>query len=84
MVFRIKISETYSVDKSEIYFLHQEGIAMISICCTEPKPDYKILSHDEYREFCHLVHQLRKQGYPLKDAQDKAYHQVLVESIPFN
>ena len=58
---------------------------MISICCTVPKPDYHmILSHEEYQEFCRFVHQLRNKGYRLEEAQDKAYHQILSDSIPFN
>jgi hypothetical protein len=56
---------------------------MISICCTESKPEYKTLSHDEYQKFCRLVNILRKKGYQLEEAQDRAYHQVLEESIPF-
>jgi hypothetical protein len=56
---------------------------MISICCTEPKPDYKNLSHEEYQKFCRLVNVLRRKGHQLEEAQDRAYHQVLEESIPF-
>jgi hypothetical protein len=56
---------------------------MISICCSEPKPDPKELTHEEYQKFCRLVNMLRKKGYQIEKAQDRAYHQVLEESIPF-
>jgi hypothetical protein len=57
---------------------------MISICCTEQKPDFKDLSFEEYKMFSRLVYLLRKQGYQVKEAQDKAYLFVLTSSIPFN
>jgi hypothetical protein len=56
---------------------------MISICCSEPKPDPKTLSKEEYQKFCQLVNMLRKKGYQLEEALNRAYHQVLEESIPF-
>jgi len=56
---------------------------MISKCCSLPKPDYKELSPEEYQMFCRLVNGLRKKGYNLEEAQSKAYHQVVAESIPF-
>ena len=56
---------------------------MLSKCCSQPKPDYKELSAEEYQKFCLLVHRLRKKGYNLEEAQSKAYHQVVADSIPF-
>jgi hypothetical protein len=56
---------------------------MISICCIEPKLDPKTLSKEEYQKFCRMVNLLRRKGYQLEEAQDRAYHQVLEESIPF-
>ena len=56
---------------------------MISICCTEPKPDYKKDLHpEEYKKFCQLVHMLKQKGDRLEVAQEKAYSIVMVESIP--
>jgi hypothetical protein len=57
---------------------------MISICCTELKPDYKAeLTPEEFEKFCYLVHTFKKKGERLADAQVKAYSQVLNNSIPF-
>jgi hypothetical protein len=47
------------------------------------KPDPKILSHEEFQKFCRLVNMLRSKGYQLEEAHDRAYRQVLEESIPF-
>jgi hypothetical protein len=56
---------------------------MISICCTEPKPDYKKeLTPEDYKKFCQLVNMLKKQGDRLEVAQEKAYSIVMVENIP--
>jgi len=56
---------------------------MISICCTEPKPDYKKeLTPEEHKKFCQLVNMLRTKGDRLEVAQEKAYAMVMVESIP--
>jgi len=57
---------------------------MISICCTELKPDYKKeFTPEEFQKFCKLVNQFSKQRYNLVSAQTMAYSKVLVESIPF-
>jgi hypothetical protein len=56
---------------------------MISICCTEPKADPKTLSHEEYQKFCRLVNILRRKGYQLEEAKDRAFHRVMEESIAF-
>lgn len=56
----------------------------ISICCEEPKPDYKELTPDEKKVFCRMVYVLRKRGYSVADAQATAYRNVLDASIPFN
>jgi hypothetical protein len=66
-----------------LFIYHSPEETMISICCSEPKPDYKTLSDEEYQEFCRLVNMPRRKGYQLQKAQDRAYHQVLEESIPF-
>lgn len=55
----------------------------ISICCTEPKPDYKELTPYEKKVFCRMVYVLRKRGYLVADAQAIAYGKVLEESISF-
>ena len=56
---------------------------MVSICCTEPKPDYKKeLTPEEYKKFCKLVHMLKQKGDRLEVAQEKAYSMVMVESMP--
>ncbi len=57
--------------------------AMISICCTPPKPDYKELSTEERKIFCRLVYLLRKKGYQITAARKIAYTRVLSESITF-
>jgi hypothetical protein len=57
--------------------------AMISKCCTYPKPDLQELSDQERKEFCRLVYLLRKRGYSVADAQETAYRKILEESIPF-
>jgi hypothetical protein len=56
---------------------------MISICCTLPKPDFKDLLPEQHKRFGFLVSRYRKFGYPLPEAQKRAYAQVLVELIPF-
>ena len=56
---------------------------MISICCTQPKPDYQDLSTEEKKTFCKLVYLMRKRGYSIEEAQEKAYRKILVESISF-
>lgn len=55
----------------------------ISICCAEPKPDFKELTPDEKKDFCRMVYVLRKRGYSVGDAQAVAYRKVLEEGIPF-
>jgi hypothetical protein len=35
------------------------------------------------KPFCKLVYLLRKRGYSVAEAQEKAYRKILVESIPF-
>lgn len=55
----------------------------ISICCAEPKPDFKELTPDEKKVFCRMVYGLRKRGYSVADAQKVAYRKVLEDSIPF-
>jgi hypothetical protein len=57
---------------------------MIKICCTEPKPDYKDLIPEDKKRFGFLVHQLRKKGYKLAEAQEMAYIQLWNEEIPFD
>lgn len=57
---------------------------MISICCSEPKPDYQDLTPDERKVFCRLVYLLRKRGYSIKDAQEVAYRKILEDSISFD
>lgn len=59
-------------------------LTMISICCSQPKPDYQDLSTEERKVFCKLVYLLRKRGYPIKDAQEKAYRKILDDSVPFD
>jgi len=56
---------------------------MESICCTPDPPDYKSLLPEDRQRFGFLVHQLRKKGYHLKEAQERAYMQVVNESIPY-
>lgn len=57
---------------------------MYSICCSLPKPDFKEeLTPDEFKRFCSLVNQYRKQGYSATDAQTRAFSDVLSEGIPF-
>jgi len=57
---------------------------MISICCTLPKPDYSDLLPEQKQRFGFLVHQYRKKGYSIPDAQAKAYSQLWSEEIPFD
>jgi hypothetical protein len=57
---------------------------MISICCTLPKPDYNDLNPEHKQRFGFLVHKLRKKGYTLPDAQQRAYAQLWSEEIPFD
>jgi len=58
---------------------------MITYNRTVPTPDYKTeLTPEEKQRFGYLVHVYRKQGYALADAQNKAYFEVLAQSIPFD
>jgi len=57
---------------------------MISICCTQPKPDYNDLLPEQKKRFCFLVFQYRKKGYTIPEAQERAYSQMLSEEIPFD
>lgn len=59
-------------------------ITMISICCSQPIPDYRELVSDEKKIFCRLVYLLRKRGYSVADAQEKAYRKILEDSISFD
>lgn len=54
---------------------------MLSLCCTQPAPDYQELSHEESKIFCKLVYLYRKRGYSIADAQTVSYRKVLAESI---
>jgi hypothetical protein len=54
---------------------------MISICCTPEKPDYNDLLPEQKQRFGFLVHQLRKNGYTVTEAQERAYFQMLSEEI---
>jgi hypothetical protein len=56
---------------------------LISICCSPQKPDYQDLNPEEKKTSCKLVYLLRKRGYSVAEAQEKAYRKILVESIPF-
>jgi hypothetical protein len=56
---------------------------MISICCTPSKPDYSDLLPEQKQRFGLLVNQLRKKGYLLEDAQQKAWNWLWCEEIPF-
>lgn len=56
---------------------------MISICCTQPPPDYNSLLPEEKQKFGFLVHQMSKKGFDLTTAQERAYMLVLSDSIPF-
>jgi len=57
---------------------------MITYNRTYPTPDYKTeLTSEEKQSFGFLVNLYRKQGYALADAQNKAFFEVLAESIPF-
>lgn len=58
--------------------------SMISICCSQAKPDYKDLNPDEKKTFSKLVYLLRKRGYRIEEAQDIAYLRILADSIPFS
>jgi hypothetical protein len=57
---------------------------MIKICSTPEKPDYNDLLPEQKKRFGFLVHDLRKQGYSIPDAQEKAYTQLWSEEIPFD
>jgi hypothetical protein len=57
---------------------------MISICCSQPKPDYQELAYEERKVFCKLVYLLRKRGYSVADAQEVAYRKILEGSILFD
>jgi hypothetical protein len=57
---------------------------MISICCTPEPPDYSLFTPEEKQSFGKLVHDLKKQGFSLKAAQELAYSRVLCEDIPFD
>jgi hypothetical protein len=46
---------------------------MTSICCTPPSPDYNSLLPEEKQKFGFLVHQMRKKGFDLKTAEERAY-----------
>jgi len=54
---------------------------MLSLCCTQPEPDYQDLSHEERKLFCKLVYLHRKRGYSIADAQAISYRRVLADSI---
>jgi hypothetical protein len=56
---------------------------MIKICCTPDRPDYSDLLPEQKKRFGLLVNRLRKQGYTIPDAQEKAYNQLWCEEIPF-
>jgi len=56
---------------------------MIKISCTPPPSDYKSLLPEEKQKFGFLVHQMRKKGLDLQTAQERAYMQVLADSVPF-
>jgi len=43
--------------------------SMISICCTLPKPNYTDLLPEQKQRFGFLVHQYRKKGYTISEAQ---------------
>jgi hypothetical protein len=58
--------------------------AIISVCCTLPKPDYQDILPEQKKRFCFLVYQYRKKGCLLPDAQARAYSQLWSEEIPFN
>jgi len=62
----------------------KEDSKMISKCCTLPKPDYTDLLPEQKKRFGFLVLQLRKKGFKLPDAQEKAYSQLWSEEIPFD
>jgi hypothetical protein len=57
---------------------------VISICCTPEKPDYNDLLPEQKQRFGYLVHQYRKKGYLLPDAQVRAWSQLWSEEIPFD
>lgn len=57
---------------------------MIKICCTLEKPDYTDVPPWQKQKFGLLVHQLRKKGYSVPDAQKMAYDQLWCDEIPFN
>jgi hypothetical protein len=63
---------------------YQEDSKMYSICCTLPKPDYNDLLPEQKQRFGFLVHQLRKKGYLLPEAQERAWSQLWSEEIPFD
>jgi glutamate-1-semialdehyde aminotransferase len=63
---------------------YQEDPNMISICCTLPKDDYKDLLPEQKQRFGNLVHQLRKKGILLPEAQARAYSQMWSEEIHFD
>jgi hypothetical protein len=57
---------------------------LTKICCTPEKPGYNDLLPEQKKRFGFLVHDLRKQGYSIPDAQEKAYTQLWSEEIPFD
>lgn len=57
---------------------------MISICCTEPKPDFQEFSDDEKKIFCRMVYFLRKRGCTVGEAQKVAFQQIFEDSISFD
>ena len=54
---------------------------MLSLCCTQPAPDYQELSHEERTIFCKLVYFHRKRGYSIEDAQAISYRRVLADKL---
>ena len=70
---------------SQVYaILPTKEEAIISKCCTYPKPDLPELSDQERKKFCRLVYLLRKRGFQVIDAQKTAYTWVIGEGIPFD
>lgn len=57
---------------------------MIKISCSLPKPDYTDIPPWQKQKFGLLVHQLRKKGYTVPEAQKIAYSQLWCEEIPFD
>jgi hypothetical protein len=56
---------------------------MIKIDCRQPLPDYDDLGVEDSQKFGKLVHDLRKQGKSLEEAQSIAYQRVTCDSVPF-